>query len=409
MAAHKKSQKKHCKNQYDVIVIGGGLSGMTMACLLGQAGLSVACVDGAPAIAKQKPDLRTTAISYGSSRILARAGFWQDCLKGACPITDIKILDGDSPVLLEFLSDRAGRGDDNAFGWIVENYALRRAMTAQIAKLESVEHMTSCQVRALETGGDSAGCTLEDGRSLGASLIIGADGRGSFVRDWLDIPVRGWDYRQSAVICNVAHENPHNNAAIEHFWPGGPFAVLPMSDDDKGRHRSSVVFTEHNKAARKSALMEMDEASFTAALAARFPEGYGALELISKRACYPLSLSHARRYTGERAVLIADAAHGIHPIAGQGLNLGFRDAERLADLLIRAQAKGNDLGSAALLKEYETQRLGDNMRMVGVTDTLVKLFSNDFAPVRALRRAGLRAVARSGRLKRYLTRRAMGV
>ena len=392
-----KNNTKH----YEVMIIGGGLSGLTLACLLGQSKIKTICIDHAdPKI--QNVDLRTTAISYGSSKILSRAGIWDTMLKSASPIKDIQILDGDSPLLLQFLSSEV---KDRAFGWIVENADLRKALLAQVKSLKSVTHLAPAKISDFTASEDHASATLENGDTITASLIIGADGRGSSVRQWMDIPTRQWSYNQRAVICCVSHENPHNQIALEHFWPEGPFAVLPMRDS-KEQHRSSVVFTEHGP--EKHSLMNFTDEEFETALNARFPDSYGKVTIIGKRAAYPLSLVHATRYIGPRMALVADAAHGIHPIAGQGLNLGFRDVDKMAQLLNDAHTKGEDLGSDALLNTYQSARRFDNMSMVAVTDGLVRLFSNNLPPVRFLRRTGLKLVSKLKPAKQFFMKQAMG-
>ncbi len=396
-------QKAH---NYDVAIIGGGLAGLTMACLLGRHKIKTACIDQADPAKQIGGDLRTTAISYGSSKILEDAGIWQNLENKKCPIEDIRILDGASPLLLNFLS---GEVEDKAFGWIVLNSDLRQAMMDQLQTLKSVTHIPEAQVNDILPSPDLNYVRYNRmGREdkIGANLIIGADGRGSFTRSWMQaqgyLRTRRKDYRQRAVICTVSHENPHHNKAVEHFWPEGPFAVLPMQDDENVVHRSSVVFTEHGP--DSESLMHFSDKEFETALAARFPPEYGAVRLAGPRAAYPLTLSHASNYIGPRMALIADAAHGIHPIAGQGLNLGFRDVKALADLLAGAQ----DCGAQDILEAYQRARRFDNMSMVAVTDGLVRLFSNKIPPVRALRRLGLSAVSRLAPAKQFFMRRAMG-
>lgn len=386
---------------YDVIIVGGGLSGLSLACLLGNAGLKTACIDQAdPKI--QNLDTRTTAISYGSSKILERAGIWPDMQKKASPIEDIKILDGDSPLLLNFLSSEV---KNRAFGWIVENADLRKILTKKVKASKFLTHMAPAKVDDFNVTEEHASVTLDNGEILTAQLIIGADGRKSSVRQYMDIPTRQWSYNQRAVICCVSHENPHEQIALEHFWPEGPFAILPMNDHKK-QHRSSVVFTEHGP--KKHSLMHFTDEEFETALNARFPDTYGKVKMIGKRAAYPLNLIHATRYIGARMALVADAAHGIHPIAGQGLNLGFRDVDKMAELLIAAHQNNEDLGSQDLLKTYQRARRFDNMSMVAVTDGLVRLFSNNLPPVRLLRRTGLRLVSKLRPAKQFFMKQAMG-
>lgn len=393
------------KKSYDVIIVGGGLAGLSLSCLLGQSDLSIACIDAAPS-KLPKDDLRTTAISYGSSQILDAAGVWPLMEKKKSPINDIQILDGHSSVLLNFLS---GEVQDKSFGWIVENADLRTALMKTIKGLKNVDHITETTVKNYETHDDHVECQLEKkgkAQTTKAKLVVGADGRGSFTRKWMNVPTRQWSYNQRAVICTVSHEHSHNNVAVEHFWPEGPFAVLPMADDKKNKHRSSVVLTEHGPESKS--LMKLTDKKFELALAARFPESYGDIKLIGKRACYPLGLVHASSYIAPRMVLVADAAHGIHPIAGQGLNLGFRDIKELAALISNASEQNQDVGSQAILETYQRRRRPDNMAMVAMTDGLNRLFSNNIPPVRLLRRIGLKAVAKLGPAKQFFMKQAMG-
>jgi 2-octaprenyl-6-methoxyphenol hydroxylase len=389
---------------YDAAIIGGGPSGLTLSCLLGQQDLRVICLDQtAPdKSATTASDLRTTAISYGSRKILEQAGIWE-LIKESCPIDEIRILDGRSPLLLNFASEEAG---GKSFGWIVENTYLHHALMQRISALETAHYEAPVRATDFQVKDDHAACILEDGSEIKARLLIGADGRGSFMRGWMGVDTREWSYRQRAIVCTVVHEHPHHLAAVEHFWPSGPFAILPMSDDQDGRHRSSVVFTEHGP--RSRSLMTLTDSTFEAALAERFPESYGDIKLISKRAAYPLGLIHATRYTAPRMALIADAAHGIHPIAGQGLNLGFRDVAALSELVGQAFEAGSDIGGEDILERYERMRRIDNMSMIAFTDGLNKLFGNNIPPVRFLRRAGLRAVAHFPPAKRFFMKRAMG-
>ena len=390
---------------FDIVIVGGGLAGLTLSCLLGKTAknLKIACIDRDDPQRAVDGDFRTTAISFGSAKILDRAGLWNEIEPRGCPIRDIRIFDADTPLLLQFLSEEAG---GKIFGWILKNSDLREIMFNKIKTLRQIRHIPSTGVNGFEHKNDKIRVTLKNGQEITARLVVGADGRGSFVRDFLDIPTRRWDYGQRAVICNITHENPHENRAIENFWPQGPFAILPMNDDEKGRHVSSLVFTEHGPKSRS--LMQLDEEAFLNAVAAKFPAFYGEIDLASPRQCYPLSLIHASRYIGPRMALVADAAHGIHPVAGQGLNLGFRDIGELAGLIAQAAENGEDIGSPDVLETYQRRRRPDNVAMAAVTDALVRLFSNNLLSVRILRRAGLRAVSKLPPAKRFFMKNAMG-
>lgn len=397
------SQNKTDTN-FDVIIAGGGPSGCAMAAMLGKAGLKVACIDRDDPAQTISPafDTRTTAISYGSRSVLRNAGAWDGLESVACAIRDIKIMDNGSHTLLRFLSDDVKA---DAFGWVIENRHLRGALYTAM-KNSGVTHIAPAAIADYEIDDNAARVHLADGRILSAKLVIGADGRASFTRQWMGIDTRGWSYNQRAVVSIITHEKPHNNIAVEDFRDEGPFAILPMPDDDKGNHRSALVWTEHRP--EKESALHWDEAIFNAAIAERFPADYGDVRLLGKRAAYPLSLSHAHKYIGPRMALIADAAHGIHPIAGQGLNIGLRDVAAMADILATAKKEKRDFGADDILQIYERARRPDNMAMAAATDALNKLFSNKSASLRLLRRAGLRVVEKLPRTKRFFMRYAMG-
>ena len=395
-----------------IAIIGGGQSGLTMAALLGAANIDCVCIDRDDPIMQQSEafDLRTTAISYGSARVLDRAGVWDELLKDGCPIKDIDILDSDSPVLLKFLIDDV---EQDAFGWIVNNRDMRKLLQQRIETLESVKHIAPDGAVSFEAHDENIEIKLASGKTIQADLLIGADGRGSFVRKHAGIQTRKWPYNQHAVICTIAHENPHNNVAVEHFKAEGPFAVLPMSDDENGGHRSSLVWTEHfdgSQVAKDRSILNLSEEAFNIALNERFPDFYGKVWLDSKRRAYPLGLEHAVDYIAPRLGLVADAAHGIHPIAGQGLNLGMRDIAELADILIEASGNNpeTDFGDKELLEIYQRRRRFDNMMMAAVTDALVKVFGISFPPFRSLRQFGLKSVERLNPVKKFFMKQAMG-
>jgi len=382
-----------------VIIIGGGHAGLSLTALLAAHGISCLCVDRGDAASAK--DTRTTAISYGSQRVVAAAGAWDAARLNPCAIRDIQILDGNSPVLLDFLSHDIG-GD--MFGWIVQNNDLRNCLLDRLAALPLATLLAPAQISDLSLEEDSACVHLADGRILRAQLVIGADGKNSFTRQWMNIPVRHWSYHQQAIVCVITHEKPHDHIAIEHFMDEGPFAVLPMADDDNGAHRSALVWTEHTN---RDGRLTWDDHTFISALSARLPEFYGAVLHVTPRAAWPLSLTHAYQYIGPRMALVADAAHAIHPIAGQGLNLGLRDIAVMAELLVEAQRNQQDMGAPDLLEEYQRRRRFDNMLMAAATDNLNRLFSHKSKLLGLARKAGLKLVQKSPGARSFLMRQAM--
>jgi 2-octaprenyl-6-methoxyphenol hydroxylase len=262
---------------------------------------------------------------------------------------------------------------------------------------------------ALETsrGADKVDIALKSGRRLAARLVASAEGRFGTMREDAGIGARAWSYGQVAIVLVAHHERPHRGIAQEKFLPGGPFAILPMQDGEAGEHRSSIVWTERASIARR--LLELDATRFNAEFARRFGDFLGHVEPAGPRWSHPLGLVHAERYVDERMVLVGDAAHGIHPIAGQGYNLGVRDIAALVEVLVDARRLGLDIGAADTLERYARWRRADNFTMVAATDLLNRLFSNDIAPLRLVRDAGLAAVNRVPPLRRFFLRHAMGL
>lgn len=390
----------------DVAIIGAGPVGGALACALADAGRRVLVVDHAALPPMEHPDFdgRAYAISLGSKRLFDEAGLWDILPFAPCPIEQIRVTDGKagrpaSPLFLHF--DHLDVGDD-PFGWIIEARSLRMAINRRLSELGGISLRAPARAE-VERHADHAAVTVEGDGTWRAGLVVAADGRNSILRQQAGIPVTRFPYRQSAVVCAVAHAEPHRFVALEHFLPGGPFAQLPMMDDEDGTHRSAIVFTESHAAAK--ALGAMDEARFTREVARRLGDHLGPVRLVGKRWVYPLSALHAHRYFAERLALVGDSAHGVHPIAGQGLNLGLRDALALTDLL----ATGGDPGDPGLLAAYQRARRPDNLLMLAATDALDRLFSTDLPPVRLARDLGLAAVNRMPRLKRFFMKSAMGL
>jgi 2-octaprenyl-6-methoxyphenol hydroxylase len=398
----------------DVAVIGAGPVGATLALRLAEAGIATAVIDRAALPPMEHPafDGRAYAIAAGSRRLLEEAGLWHRLPDPPGPITAIRVSDGKvgrpaSPLFLHFDIAEIGHepGDGAAFGWMVEARSLRRALNATLAEGRvQLYAPAEATIRRDEHG---AAITLADGTRIGCRLVIAAEGRESPLRRQARIPVTRFPYRQSGIVAAIAHEFPHHNTALEHFLPAGPFAQLPMAANEAAEHVSAVVWTE--RPAMAAHLMTLDDAAFGAEIARRLGDHLGAIRPIGRRWLYPLSALYAHRYVDQRLVLVGDAAHGIHPIAGQGLNLGFQDAITLADLLIGAARQGDDLGAPALLMRYQRARRGPNLLMLAATDALDRLFSNDIPPLRLARDLGIAMVHRLPPLKRFFMRQAMGV
>lgn len=384
----------------DVLIVGGSYAGLALATSLGAAGLRVTCLERRPATAKpvMTPDGRTLALSFRSMQLLRASGVAPLIAKDACPILDIRVADQNSALHLDFRHSEVGA---NPFGWIIENRLFGRALERRARQLKTVQIVAGAKVKNIEADDTAACVTLADGRAFKAPLVVGADGRKSICRALTDIPVYGWDYGQTAIVCAIRHTRPHENVAVEHFLPGGPFATLPMT---KGR--SGIVWTETTAAA--ATLMQMSDHAFTHMLQEKVADYLGKITLAGPRQAHALQFQRAERYTAPRLALIGDAAHGIHPIAGQGFNLGMGDIGALTEELLRAKRLGLDLGAPDLLQRYEKRRAFDNGNMALATDWLDRLFSNAIPPVQAARRFGLGAVHNMPRLRRFFIRTAMG-
>ncbi len=413
----------------EVLVAGAGMVGLAFAVALSEAGLEVMVVDQAdPKLFREEAfDGRSSAIARGSQQALAVLGLWPGMRPAASPILDIRISDGApgaarpggaSALFLHFShQDVAEPGSEaRPLGYIVENTAIRRAGLDRVAALPRINFRAPARLVEVNRRPGGVTARLDDGTEVATRLLVAADGRGSAQRVAAGIKVMEIDYPQTAIVATVAHEQPHKGVAHEHFLPSGPFALLPMTDapeDGTGGsgplvHRSSLVWTE--KRALVPAMLALDEAAFAQELQRRFGNSLGRLSIWGgRRWSYPLSLLHAERYIDARLALIGDAAHGIHPIAGQGLNLGLRDVAALAECIVDARRLGLDIGSPTVLERYQRWRRLDNMALIAATDSLNRLFSNDLPPVRLLRDLGLAAVNRVPPLKRFFMRHAMGL
>ncbi len=385
----------------DVVVVGGGPTGLALACALGSAGLSVLLVERRPLAELIEPhmDGRVTAVARGSKLLLEGIGVWPGCVGEAEPILEIVVGEGGSPVKVRY-DHRAI--DEEPLGWIVENRVLRQALTARLAELPSVRVAAPGEIVRLERGTSMATVELADGTTVQAALVAAAEGRRSSTREAAGIGVRTWSYGQIGLVATFSHPLPHGGMAIERFFPDGPFAMLPMTES-----RSSLVWAAAEELART--LQALDDAAFAAEVQVRLGEHLGDLTLVGRRFAYPLSLAWADAYTAQRLVLVGDTARGIHPIAGQGWNLALRDVGAVAETVVDRARLGLDPGDAVALERYEAWRRFDSLALVAVTDGINRLFANDSLPLRLARNLGLAMVERTPVAKGFFMRHAMGL
>ncbi len=389
---------------HDVLVGGGGYVGLAVAVGLKQArpGLDVGLVDAAPPEVWKK-DQRASAIAAAATRMLDRMGVWQTLKPDAQPITEMVVTDSrtSDPVRPVFLTFDGNVGPGEPFAHMVENVKLVGALRDKCSEL-GIDIRQSKRLDGFMVRDAHAEVRFSDGTGDEARLVVAADGVRSALRSMAGIRTVEWSYDQSGIVTTVKHERPHNGRAEEHFLPAGPFAILPLKGD-----RSSLVWTERTRDAEK--LVGEDDLVFEAELERRFGHKLGRIELAGGRRAFPLGLTLARDFIGPRIALAGDAAHGIHPIAGQGLNLGFKDAAALAETVVEADRLGLDIGAVSTLERYQAWRRFDTFQMGVTTDVLNRLFSNDFMPLRAARDFGLGVVDRMPSLKSFFIRQAAGL
>lgn len=405
MAAGKK-QKTTSDN--DLLIGGGAYVGLVTAIAVKSAAphLAVTVVDRAPAGA-WKTDPRASSIAAAASRMLDRLGCWQNVVTDAQPITEMVITDSrtSDPVRPVFLTFSGEVQPGEPFAHMVENRVLNTALHAKADEL-GITVREGVSVETFETKPESVTVTLSDGRTLETRLLVAADGARSRLRDLAGIKTVNWDYGQSGIVCNVVHELPHGGRADEHFLPAGPFAILPLKSDHRG-NRSSLVWTERTADADR--LVREDDFVFEAELEQRFGHRLGAISVDGPRRAFPLGLTLAREFVKPRFALVGDAAHRMHPIAGQGLNMGFRDAAAIAEVIVETDRLGLDIGSFSALERYQSWRRFDTVQMGVTTDILTRLFSNDNPAIRSVRDIGLGLVDHMPRLKSFFIRQAAGL
>jgi 2-octaprenyl-6-methoxyphenol hydroxylase len=388
----------------DIIILGGGLVGLALAAALDSAGLSIIIVDPADPEERKGPayDGRTTAVSSSSMRMLTATGVLAHLPEPGCPIEAIRVADGLQPGGLTF--EHAPDGEP--LGVMHQNSSLRAALLARAEAGRNITLRWKSPALSVERGEHGATVTLQGGEKLRAPLLVGAEGRRSPSRETAGIRLARWSYDHTAIVGTLAHERPHENIAYEIFYPSGPFALLPMNDIEDGRHRSAIVWSASNREA--AGLLALDDQAFAAEAKAAMGGFLGDIELLTPRSSYPLGFHHAVRITDRRLALVGDAAHAVHPIAGQGVNLGFRDAAALAEVLVDGARLGLDLGDAQLLARYQRWRALDGFSVALATDGLTRLYGVPGKTASAVRRFGMAMIDRLVPIKNTLNAAARG-
>ena len=385
----------------EIAISGGGFVGLSLGLALAKSGIDVTLADTAADLPGPGFDGRVSSIAPDVRRMLETLGVWA-LIPEFQPVRDIvvsggRLSGGASSFLLHFDAEDAG----GTLFDIVENRFLLAALRQAAAAQPNLTVLAPARIVTATAGAAGLSAALEDGRSIEARLLAAADGRDSALRGQFGIQIAGWSYPQAGIVCTVAHERGHEGAAQEYFLPAGPFAILPMTGN-----RASLVWTERADLARH--YLALDETDFAAELRRRFTDYLGEVEPVGPRWSYPLAAQLARSYIAPRFALAGDAAHVIHPIAGQGLNLGLRDVAALAEAVVDADRLGLDIGSPAPLEAYQRRRRIDATAMAAMTDGLNRLFSNEIEPLKGLRQAGLGLVNAVSPLRRLFARTASG-
>jgi 2-octaprenyl-6-methoxyphenol hydroxylase len=393
------------RDRFDVAIAGGGLAGRTLALALAKlapSGFRIALVDAEP-VQGGGDDARALALTAATRNLLCALDLWHELAPSAQAIEAIEITDSplDAALRQHFLGFDAELKDGGVTAHIVEHGALTRVLAAAVARTNAITLFAPDSVTDYAADAFKVVLTLLTGETIDAALLVAADGKRSRLRERAGIKCVGWSYPQIGIVATVAHARPHHGRAVQHFLPSGPFAMLPLQGN-----RCSIVWTEQK--ARGEAIMALDEAGFLAELTKRFGWRLGEISLAGPRQSFPLDMQIARAFVADRLALIGDAAHVVHPLAGQGLNIGMRDVAALAETIVEATRLGLDIGSPATLERYSRWRRFDSAFSAAVMDGLNRLFSNDSAPLRTLRDLGLGLVDRAPPLKRFLVSEAAG-
>ncbi len=391
-------------HDFDIVIVGGGMVGASMACALAASPLRIAVVEAFPLRSASQPsyDARAIALAHGSQRIFQALGLWPGLNDGVTPIERIHISDRG-----HFGITRLDHREEGvpALGYVIENRILGQSLASALARHDNIELICPARLEQLDIQAGQAILQLDGEQApgrLSARLVIAADGANSKVRQLLGLEARHWDYGQTAIISTVTPEATHQHTAYERFTDSGPLALLPMSDN-----RCSLVYTVRDEDA--DALLQLDDAAFLERLQQRFGYRLGRFLRTAPRHAYPLKLMRVKQTVAPRVALIGNAAHTVHPVAGQGFNLGIRDVASLAEFIIQAQRQGRDIGELALLQDYQASRRADYRRVFAFTDGLARLFSNPLPPLKLARARGLLLTDLLPPVKHALARQAMGL
>ena len=399
---------------FDILVAGGGMIGSALALGLSRQGWSVGLVEIAdhetlvqapdPVVTVADFEPRVSAISVASQQLLEQLGVWSEVTEGRhCPYQTMTVWDGDGTGRIQF---EAAELQARALGTIVENRSIVRALFNALEKSQ-VELIEGARITGCKRLSDGFTVDLEDGRSLSADLLVGCDGANSRLRQWVGLPTREWDYDQQAIVCTVKTSQSHRFTAWQRFSMTGPLAFLPLLPECGDEHFCSIVWSQDTAEARR--LMALGDTEFTAELERAIECELGAVESVSSRFAFPLRQRHAKDYIAPGFALVGDAAHTIHPLAGQGANLGYGDVRTMLDELLRAKSAGLSPANELVLARYQRRRKGENLAMMAAMEGFKQLFGRDELPVRWLRNTGLRWLNQVGPVKNRIAAEAMGL
>lgn len=394
-------QQVTIEKYYDLVIVGGGIVGLTLAAALQNSGLSVLLIEAKPtsaAVAKGQ----AYAVHILSARIFQGIGLWPKILPNIAKYNQVRLSDADYPNVIEFQTADLGAAE---LGYVAEHQALLQPLQEFVEGCENVTYL--CPAEVVKTQYQQDGVIVEvkiadQIQTIDAKLLVAADGSKSPIRQAAGIKTKGWKYWQSCIVAFIKPEKPHNNTAYERFWPSGPFAILPLPGN-----RCRIVWTAPHEEAQ--ALCALDDQQFLAELTKRFGQQMGKLELLGDRFVFQVQLMQSDRYVLPRLALIGDAAHNCHPVGGQGLNLGIRDAAALAEIIQTAHQAGEDIGKIQVLKKYERWRQTENLTILGFTDLLDRIFSNNFLPIVIIRRLGLWILGRVPIVRIFMLKLMIGL